>query len=273
MDRGYYGLEVLYTLMRLKTANPDNVMLIRGNHEDEYINKNANSVRFNDELDYKQFHHKGRLYRLYDMFAPVLYLGSGSQDDRSFVMCCHGGLEIGLNAMPLVTAPDEITFMAIHGLNRAETISELPKHLQEPVSYIVPEYGRYNFALKSPTSHFFGYMWSDFLIEDPQEIVRYSSHRGWKYGKELTRYLLDRDGGPEHRVKSVLRAHQHAGLMQQEIASHKGYFSLWDGMVFTILSAPAIQLMPPCPYDSFIQIITAEQWENWIFTHLSNPMP
>ena len=33
-DRGMYGIEVLYTLLRLKIANPSNVYFARGNHED-----------------------------------------------------------------------------------------------------------------------------------------------------------------------------------------------------------------------------------------------
>jgi hypothetical protein len=34
VDRGWYGAEVLYTIMRLKNENPDNVLLVRGNHEE-----------------------------------------------------------------------------------------------------------------------------------------------------------------------------------------------------------------------------------------------
>src|SRR5688500_1599151 len=33
-DRGLFGVEVLYTLMQLKLANPDRVFMSRGNHED-----------------------------------------------------------------------------------------------------------------------------------------------------------------------------------------------------------------------------------------------
>ena len=34
VDRGFYGTEVLYTIMMLKIANPEKVILLRGNHED-----------------------------------------------------------------------------------------------------------------------------------------------------------------------------------------------------------------------------------------------
>ncbi len=273
VDRGCYGLEVLYTLMRLKVANPDNVFLIRGNHEDAYINRNTSTIRFDAELNYKQFRHKKELYRLYDLFIPVLYIGSGSGNNRSYIMCCHGGLEIGVSPASLITASDDVTFMAIKGLNRAEMINALPHEMREAVSYIVPPAARANTPIKSPTAHYFGYMWGEFLIEDPQEIVRYQPHKGWKYGKALTRHLLDRDGGPEHRIKSIVRAHQHHGVMQEHMVENKGYYSLWDNMVFTVLSAPAVPLLPPCPYDSMMKITTASQWKDWHFKHLSKPIP
>ena len=33
-DRGVHGIEVIYTLLRLQVANPERVLLVRGNHED-----------------------------------------------------------------------------------------------------------------------------------------------------------------------------------------------------------------------------------------------
>lgn len=33
VDRGWYGPEVLYTILRLKNANPNQVFMVRGNHE------------------------------------------------------------------------------------------------------------------------------------------------------------------------------------------------------------------------------------------------
>lgn len=273
VDRGYYGLEVLYTLMRLKAANPQQVILVRGNHEDSYINRNADEPRFHEELHYKQFRHRTRLYRLYDMMVPVLYLGSGSDENRAYLMCCHGGLEIGCLAAPLINALDDVTYMPIETLNRADRIKELPTHLKEAIRYTIPEYSRNNITVKNPHIDHIGYLWSQFIIEDAKEVVRYLPDSGWKFGQELTRCLLDRDGGADCRVRSLLRAHQHAGRMQQCIAANKGCCSMWDGMVRTLISAPAIELSPACPYDSIVKITTAATWENWEFEHLSHLIP
>jgi len=273
VDRGYYGLEVLYTLMRLKTANPDHVILIRGNHEDAYVNRLTSCVSFDDELTEKQFKHRHRLYRLYDMMPPIVYLGSGSAANRAYLMCCHGGLEIGITPHNLLVAPDQVTFMALHTLNRADMVKALPAQMQESLSHTIPPHHRRNSVIKSPHADHFGYMYANFLIEDEKKLVDYHPKCGWVYGKDLTRHILERDGGPEQRIKSILRAHQHVDLMQQELTAHKGFFSLWDSMVLTLLSAPAIELTPPCPYDSMVKIVTAEQWKNWKFTHLSHPIP
>lgn len=273
VDKGCYGLEVLYTLMRLKTANPDNVILVRGNHEDAHVNKDPKTLfRFEAELIEKQFKHRNRLYRLYDTMPPIVYLGSGSATNQSYLMCCHGGLEIGITPQDLLTAPDHITCMALTKMNRADMVKALSDEMQESLCAIVPAHSRRNSIIKTANTDYFGYMYSNFLIDDAKQLLRYDPNSGWWYGRDLTRTLLERDGGPNRRIKSILRAHQHIATMQQELAAHKGFFSMWDGMVLTVLSAPSIKLDPPCPYDSIVKIVTAEQWENWKFIHLSHPI-
>jgi hypothetical protein len=272
VDKEHYGLEVLYTLMRLKTANPDHVILVRGNHEDAYVNRTTTCISFEDELIKKGFKHRNRLHRLYDMMPPIVYLGSGSAANRTYLMCCHGGLEIGITPHALITAPDHVTFMALTKMDRADMIKALPDGMRQELERIVPSHHRRNCALKTAHADLFGYMYSNFLIDQPNKIV--NDDKGcWWYGRDLTRTLLDRDGGPDRRIKSILRAHQHIGHMLQELAAHKGYFSMWDGMVLTVFSAPAIESLPPCPYDSMVKVITAEHWKDWSFTHLSHPMP
>ena len=44
-DRGSYGVEVMYVLMRLKVENPDQVWMARGNHEDIQLTMNYGFLR------------------------------------------------------------------------------------------------------------------------------------------------------------------------------------------------------------------------------------
>lgn len=78
-DRGNYGAEVWYTLMRLKIANPYNVIIIRGNHED--INTCFSEgfmgecrIKFQD-TDFSRF---TKITRIFDFLPAALYLGSGT---------------------------------------------------------------------------------------------------------------------------------------------------------------------------------------------------
>ena len=66
-DRGNYGIEVLYTMLRLKLANPEQVFMARGNHEDIQM---IASYGFLAECQKKygtQFS-PGLIARLYDFF-------------------------------------------------------------------------------------------------------------------------------------------------------------------------------------------------------------
>ena len=52
VDRGWYGAEVLYTIMRLKNENPNHVFMVRGNHEELGLNENYG---FTDKIKEKFF--------------------------------------------------------------------------------------------------------------------------------------------------------------------------------------------------------------------------
>src|SRR5207302_863489 len=91
-DRGAYGAEVLYTLLRLKLANPDRVVLLRGNHEDVAMPSRYGFLREGREKYGGEFDIQ-KVMRAYDFLPVVLYLGSG----EDFVQCNHGGLEPGFD--------------------------------------------------------------------------------------------------------------------------------------------------------------------------------
>ena len=102
IDRGIYGVEVVYTLCRLKLANPSQVILVRGNHEDYILapdfrkkhtkeEQKDNAPSFIDEL-YLKFDLTQKdeiaLFRFYELLPVVCYVGTSSD----MLHCCHGGL-------------------------------------------------------------------------------------------------------------------------------------------------------------------------------------
>lgn len=93
VDRGTYGVEVWYTLLRLKLANWDKIFIQRGNHEN--LNQNSDTpIGFYSELVAKYGVENGPIYlkkfdELYKQLVLVLYLKSGDK----WIQCCHGAIE------------------------------------------------------------------------------------------------------------------------------------------------------------------------------------
>ena len=102
IDRGRYGVEVLYLLMSLNLMNPEQVVLLRGNHEcagiaslygfsDEvgtkYYDKDLN---IEDRWEIRDLYESFDLYKLFlssfDLLPTVLILDKNGER----IMCCHG---------------------------------------------------------------------------------------------------------------------------------------------------------------------------------------
>ncbi len=112
VDRGACGTEVLYTLMRLKIANPDRVFLTRGNHEDYAINSFLKGPNFRAEIQKKYSSAQDltnliqEIERFYNLLPVVLYLGVKNSETNfiTYLMCCHAGLEFAYNPKKLLDA-------------------------------------------------------------------------------------------------------------------------------------------------------------------------
>lgn len=93
VDRGSHSLETVCLLMALKVKYPDQIHLIRGNHEDRWININFG---FYDEcqerLDEDQNHPESTFYKINDFFD---YLPLAALIDEQ-ILCLHGGIGANL---------------------------------------------------------------------------------------------------------------------------------------------------------------------------------
>ncbi len=57
--------------------------------------------------------------------------------------------------------------------------------------------------------------------------------------------------------------------MLSKLWYHKGLVSLWDGMVYTLLSSPAIKDAPyNFSFDSFVIAKTASSYQDWQLEHV-----
>ncbi len=285
VDRGKYGIEVIYTLQRLKIANRQRVFMTRGNHEDDSINARYG---FTIELA-KKFPGKDaefeRIYRFYNLLPLAIYLGTQENNTINFVQCCHGGLEPGFDPNEILTKPAQ--YQLIESLFRASYLAGPKRLTSETTAARIQDYFKNhpseleNFVVKSPTSpHTIGFMWHDFNAHNPDDFVQFDAGRGWMYGKEITQDLLKWGNGTIKtadkliftKLRGLIRAHQHNSSTYPELWNTKGALPLWQGAVFTLFSGPA-NYLPDAPaayifnYDSFVILKTTRRYKNWTYTH------
>ncbi len=268
VDRGSHGVEVMYLLLSLKIANPNNVFLVRGNHEDRLLNT---VYGFRNELRSKyplmQHDEIESVFRCYDFMPTVIFLGSGASND--FIQCCHGGMEIGYCAKELLNMPYSIAYQALGTISRIESVRELPGGLKQEVLKKIPQKEIANFMPTQPTQPVtLGFMWNDFIEQSENyssALIDYSNGRGWIYGKQLTALLLAKNSSKNARIRAVFRAHQHHGGMLKLLQQEKGIVKLWNGMVHTFLTAslPNVDFA----HTSLGILTTADQYQNWSLEH------
>ncbi len=299
-DRGIHGVEVLYTILRLKLANPEQVWMIRGNHED------LNLVRkygFAHEGQYKygKDFSLPKVIRLYDFLPAVLYLGCG--DD--FVQCNHGGLEPGYNPSHLLAADSPKAYELLGELKRADFLEARPELIDKitdddsRLGYQI-RYQR-NFRPAGPSYPVpIGFFWSDYALQGHESALIWDKTRpGWVWGREGTKIVLDTASEKGPKVRAIFRAHQHAlegNPMMRRLIAGKGVFRHWqeadseellegtvamleetlesetnravvDGAVYTLNVSPDSLYGLRCDYDfhSFAILQVAETFADWRF--------
>ena len=126
VDRGPDSVAVLHEVMKLKINNPDNVIIVRGNHEDGDINEKygfGNELRTKYGLTSEQL---ARVYRMYDLLPVALYVSSGqSSDAQNTVLCTHGAYEVGFNPKKLLQVEQVVCFQMIDTLKRYTHVMDM----------------------------------------------------------------------------------------------------------------------------------------------------
>ena len=123
-DRGAYGVEVVYTLIRLLLANPEQVHLVRGNHEDISL-----TARYGYFAELRAKFGKGydlrKPMRIYDFLPVVLYLGT----EENYIQTNHGGMEPGFNPASLLKVESDLAFQALGVLKQKSYLNRHPDFL------------------------------------------------------------------------------------------------------------------------------------------------
>ena len=97
------GLELLYTLLRLKSANPYQVTLIRNNIESFFQTMQGS---FTEEIRQKLApcpqHDIDRVYKLFEYIPMVCYIGCSNGNTFDYVRACPSGIDAEYDPRPLL---------------------------------------------------------------------------------------------------------------------------------------------------------------------------
>jgi hypothetical protein len=250
-DRGWYGPEVIYTVLRLKHANPNRVFMVRGNHEDATMNKKEAKNGANGF--FAQLRGKYRIKKtnsifekinkLYETLPLALYLGTQGANKTNYLLCCHGGVEVGFDPRTLLNHKEKIAFTKLNTLDREGALSQLvndnnlfqlfkgvkrsltPIGLAENIiqnletAYLEPYLPQGIITpLQSDGKKFIstiGFQWNDYEVRVETELLRNyyfvkdNPGRGWIIGKTFNQAALTLQSDAHNKIRGVMRAHQH----------------------------------------------------------------
>jgi hypothetical protein len=293
-DRGLFGIEVLYTLMQLKLANPDRVFMARGNHEDisllaRYGFLHEGRAKFGSSFDIV------KIARAYDFLPAVIYVEGGP----NAIQCNHGGMEPGYDPRSLLAAPGPLRFQLLGKLNQKDFLARHPgwPHGDKSARTLASRVFQ-NHEPEDPINPtVLGFMWNDFTVQSQDAQFSVDPDRALIFGQLATQSILQSASTSNRTVRAVFRAHQHSGIlnpMMRRLVASSGLFRHWQTndspgllnvspqMLSTRLEQGELRAIPPgsvwtfnvapdsvygegCGYtfDTFGILTIAEKFEDW----------
>ena len=198
VDRGFYGTEVWYALMKLKLANWNKVFLLRGNHEDYSQNMVSKLGFFSVEANKKYNKSsedvspdlegiKLKFIELYKYLSIGLYIGvHGDGKDVNWIQFCHGG--IGNKEVNAEYTISEILNTFLGDLDSNICIVPLPSD----------DHGLGYF-----------YLWGDFIKNENKKIS--CKDRNEQSGINPVVWENVRAFLESNNIRAIFRGHQHLG--------------------------------------------------------------
>ncbi len=218
IDRGNYGLEVLYTLMCLKLNNWDNVFLLKGNHEDiktsmltrnnfynELLNKfpgksndtikeYVDSILFNPSTQTD-----GLLSKWFKLLPQALYLRT---QQGEWIQFCHGGMHEftpqtnNIDPTHFLQSQDQMRLITAKDFETIDTVSK---------TKIVE-----NGVRKT------GFLWDDLLYQENKFVLDAFARTGTRHHDPID---VSKNGLASLGLKAIFRGHQHFGSGLKMISS------------------------------------------------------
>ncbi len=228
-DYGRWGIEVWYTLLKLKNNNWDKVFLIRGNHE-----KISLSLKygFKEELQIKypiEFNNLlNNMYNIYELLPLAIF----AKCKNKAIQCCHGGIDPNYSPKNLLE-------------NKNKIFEQLPKNCVE------------------------GLLWSDFNGKPKNKIVKSKRGAGYEATMGYTQnYLKDNNligfirghQDQQYGCKIFTQKDKHLQYWKK-IIINSTEIPLIDYPVITLTTAKESKKLP---HDCF-GILTIKNWKMNIY--------
>lgn len=284
IDRGKWGAEVLYTIARLKEANPSKVFNIRGNHE-RLKCKYSYADRKKDAKQNFEFIHElqkkfpeaekeeiERIFNTFNSFPMAIFVGAGNKGHTDFLQISHGAVDLGFDPTELFQGNASLqritTFRRGTNLKRLSTKSQkivtdtLIKNHPEELSDFQPK------TLQDPSR--VGLMWNDFIFTG--EPFTFDKAGSWNFGRDLFEEILNFGTNTKHTLHGIIRGHEHNYNTYPGLWDTHGALPSWDNKVITLFSGPA-NFLPNgnkkliFNYDSFCILTIKKQYKDWRLTH------
>ena len=286
IDRGESSVEVLHTLFQLKISNPEQVILIRGNHEDKNI---CCRYGFYDELCKKYGYQNGssvfnQICDLFYLLPSALFLGVRDGYEVNYMIFCHGGVDPAIDPKPLLANESSQSFLLVNHLNFDLILPHLSEvGTREAFNRVIKKRflrksGLANFKINEDHLYDCSFFWSDFAVGDETDSILSGRGRGFLYGKKFFNDVLRFYSQKGHFVRGVFRAHQHypwPNKIMRLLKENNGVCKLWgdqgclpslsSGAVYTFLVAPNTPYGQSVPFsfDTFGLLHTSADFNNW----------
>ncbi len=290
VDRGNYGAEVMYTLLRMKRMNPDQFFMTRGNHEDIDMN---NKYGFSDELS-KKFNTpeaipfiNSLIKKFYNKLPVALYLVVASKPVKNAILCCHAGPEPGFkDTKELLDAPKADCFAPLDILHWDTFAKKLSPQYRSCLRILSQEKLS---DRKIISSQEISYLWADFNFEPSQEVtypIIINNRPALEFPEQFTKHFLTIESTPTCIIRAIFRGHQHCADTMDRILNKDGMSDpkdagvaklwvspgqkqparkLWDGCVCTFCVAPNTSYGDEYDYsfDTIGILKTTDTFEAW----------
>ena len=233
VDRGSYSLQVLQLLANLKMENPENVHVIRGNHEYLDVNYSYSDDNFGEFLwdENQKDENREIIKSFYESMPLTLYLGE-TGDSKQYVQFTHGLFELDVDPSEILDSEKNSASMLI-GVHRPTSLSGRVQNLntQEPLATLetklnVTKKGdplRKQLKMQIATKRISdlvqkqgqfsqggltAYNWGDVSPGENSSNVGYLGKRKWHMEPERVKDYL-RISSASNKVKMIFRGHQH----------------------------------------------------------------